>query len=54
MFKTPKEIASANVPGLKPNADIPAGVKVERQPEGTINSTNPAGGYVDPKIYTSK
>ncbi|MDI1347250.1 MAG: hypothetical protein PSV22_24655 [Pseudolabrys sp.] len=53
-MKGPAEIASANVQGLKPNADIPKGVRVERLHERGINSANQAGGYVDPKLFTNK
>lgn len=53
-MKTPAEIASANVPGLKHNADIPKGVKVERQHERGINSPNESGGYVPPDRFATK
>lgn len=53
-MKTPSEIAMPGSPLAKPNADIPKGVKVERQPSGAINSANQAGGYVDPARFTTK
>ena len=53
-MKTPSEIALPASPVAKPNADIPKGVKVERQHERGINSANEAGGYVDSSRFTTK
>jgi hypothetical protein len=52
-MKTPAEIAIPPSPLVRPNTDIPKGVRVERQPEGGINSANDAGGYVPPDRFNS-
>lgn len=52
-MKTPSEIAMPASPLAKPNADIPKGVKVERQHERGIKSPNEAGGYVPPDRFTN-
>ncbi len=48
----PKPSATPKATGLKPNLDVPRGVRVERQPAGQPNSPNPAGGYVPPDRFT--
>jgi hypothetical protein len=53
-MKTPTEIALPASSLAKPNADIPKGVRVERQHERGINSPNAAGGYVPPDRFTPK
>jgi hypothetical protein len=45
---TSNEIARPATSVVKPNLDVPKGVRVERQPSGAVNSPNPAGGYVAP------
>jgi hypothetical protein len=51
---TPAEIATPNVTGLRANLPEPAGVKVYNQNPGSVNSTNPAGGYVGPKSFAKQ
>lgn len=52
-MKPPAEIVMLASPLAKPNADILAGVTVQRQHERGINSPNEAGGYVPPQRFNS-
>ncbi len=44
---TVREIAVPAAPSLQPNQPLPAGVRVERQEVGRLNSPNESGGYCD-------
>jgi hypothetical protein len=50
-MKPSDQIATPQVPALKPNRDIPQGVPVQRQPASGVNSPNPAGGGVPRESY---
>jgi hypothetical protein len=52
---TPAEIATLAVPGLKTHLDVPPNAPPIRYgDECGIKSTNPAGGYVDPKKFSKR
>lgn len=39
-------------PSVKPNLDVPKGVKIERHPSGQPSSANKAGGEVARESYS--